>query len=575
MRLDKFKIGSAKDSPAHSYKNLKDISFDFDEKHWVTVVIGWNGTGKSNVLEALSIIFRELISPSKPNKPQIDFAFDLSYEIGKGEKARKVFLENDPDRKSEPLKVRVSYSKEWVQGDPVKSATFDLFSEHKYVEVRLSAFLKDPDNLPRFVFSYYSGESDRLQNVYSPYLTKYDKKLRAGEDPGLKRLFFALPEHSQFVLLAFLIGQSDVVSEFLEKQLSLEPESGLDSVLFVLRQPPWTSKEGDERFWNAKGVVQGFLNRLMDIAICPVDIKRTEVVSQWGNRKSLEFKYLLVKDLEALKRLVGEQEPAEFFRDLESTHVSQLIEDVRINVRVKRNKTPVTFSELSEGERQLLTVLGLMRFTAGEESLFLLDEPDTHLNPRWSVDYLNYIQKFIGSTDDEQEDTSHIVLTTHNPMAIAELEREQVQILSVDESEEHRRIVANMPDESPKGMGYASIVTSEMFGIDSTLDRSTQKLLERQRQVGSKEKLSEAELTELSEINSKLSRLGFRFFHKDDEYSRYLRLRSIELDRQFSEDVETATEQALTLSREEREQVAQRVIKKIVSSRKTASNGGE
>ncbi|MEQ9564757.1 MAG: AAA family ATPase, partial [Pseudomonadales bacterium] len=98
MRLDKFKIGSAKNSPTHSYKNLKDVEVDFDEEHWVTVVIGWNGTGKSNVLEALSIIFRELISPSKQNRPQIEFAFELSYEIGRGENRRKVFIQNDPDK---------------------------------------------------------------------------------------------------------------------------------------------------------------------------------------------------------------------------------------------------------------------------------------------------------------------------------------------------------------------------------------------------------------------------------------------------------------------------------------------
>ena len=106
MRLDKFRIGSAKDRPKHAYKNLKDVRIDFEEKQWVTVVIGWNGTGKSNVLEALSIIFRELISPRTPPRPQIDFAFELSYEIGKGSDARKIYLENDPDR-SEPLTVEV------------------------------------------------------------------------------------------------------------------------------------------------------------------------------------------------------------------------------------------------------------------------------------------------------------------------------------------------------------------------------------------------------------------------------------------------------------------------------------
>lgn len=258
MRLDKFRIGSAKSSPTHAYKNLKDVRIDFDEKQWVTVVIGWNGTGKSNVLEALSIIFRELISPKTPTRPQVDFAFELSYEIGSGPDARKVFLENDPDR-SEAFKIQIEH--------PVMPSATDANSRRI---VRVSEFLKDEGNLPRFVFSYYSGESSRLKNVYAPYVSRYDKQLRSGEDPGLKRLFFALPEHSQFVLLAFLIVESPVVRSFLADQLNLDPETGLDSVLFVLRQPPWNSREGDSRFWNAKGVVQGFLDRLMKISLCPM-----------------------------------------------------------------------------------------------------------------------------------------------------------------------------------------------------------------------------------------------------------------------------------------------------------------
>jgi predicted ATPase len=556
MRLDKFTIGSAKNSPTHAYKNLKNVRIDFDEKQWVTVVIGWNGTGKSNVLEALSIIFRELISPKNTSRPQMDFAFELSYEIGKGQDARKIYLENDPDR-SDSLRVEV------------ESITSPYGPDDKTIRrtVRVSEFLKEGRNLPHFVFSYYSGESNRLQNVYAPYLSKYDKLLRSGENPGLKRLFFALPEHSQFVLLAFLIVESSAVRNFLAEQLNLDAEAGLDSVLFVLRQPPWNSREGDSRFWNAKGVVQGFLDRLMKIAICPIDIKRTEVVSQWGNRKQLEFKYLLVKDISALRQLVGDQTPAEFFRDIESTHVSQLIEEIRINVRVKKNEDLITFAELSEGERQLLTVLGLMRFTAGEESLFLLDEPDTHLNPRWSVDYLRYIEDFISETEGKpQPISSHVVLTTHNPIAIAELQREQVQILTVRERDSQRQIEAVFPEESPKGMGFASIVTSDMFGIASTLDRDTQGLLEKQRELGSKDSLTEIEENELTRVNQELEILGFRFDHPDDEYSRYLRLRSELLHQHFqtrkTEDVVTGVTR---LSREEREQIAKRVVADVLN----------
>ncbi|TNC09087.1 chromosome segregation protein SMC [Methylobacterium terricola] len=555
MRLDKFRIGSTKSSPTHAYKNLKDVYIDFDEKQWVTVVIGWNGTGKSNVLEAISIIFRELISPTRASRPQIDFAFELSYEIGKDSRARKIFLQHDPDR-AEPWKIE-------MQQLAHPSASGEI---NKREPLRVSEFLRDENNLPRFVFSYYSGESNRLKNIYLPYLTRYDKQLRSGDDPGLKRLFFALPEHSQFVLLAFLIVDSSAVKKFLAEQLNLDPETGLDSVMFVLRQPPWMSKEGDSRFWNAKGVVQGFLDRLMKISLCPVGFKRTEVVSQWGNRKQLEFKYHLIRDLAALRKLVGEQTPAEFFRDLESTHVSQLIDEIRINVRVKKNEEPITFVELSEGERQLLTVLGLMRFTAGEESLFLLDEPDTHLNPRWSVDYLRYIEHFISEADgDSGSYSSHVVLTTHNPMAIAELQREQVQILVSRGSERDRQVVSVFPEESPKGMGYASIITSDMFGIASTLDRDTQALLEKQRELGSKDRLTDEEQKDLARVNRELGRLGFRFDHPDDEYMRYLKLRSELLHERFEAlKTEDVVKGVSRLSREEREQIARKVVADVL-----------
>src|SRR5262249_20831235 len=139
--------------------------------------------------------------------------------------------------------------------------------------------------------------------------------------------------------------------------------------------------EGDSRFWNAKGIVSRFLDRLYNIALAPIRISRKVQITLW-NEETTEFLYLYVKDIEALRRLVGNQPPAEFFRDLESTFVSELIDEVRIRVKLSKNEGSVTFRELSEGEQQLLTVLGLLRFTAGEESLFLLDEPDTHLNPR-------------------------------------------------------------------------------------------------------------------------------------------------------------------------------------------------
>lgn len=573
MRLDKLTIGSPKDSRTHQFKNLKNVTIDFDQKQWVTVVIGWNGTGKSNVLEALAIIFRDLIA--KERMPS--FAFQLAYRMGCGESLRHIHIDADPDRKKDPFIIHVATDAQARGTDnliPVEDGE-ETVSALRGPTIKLAAFLKADDQyLPRYVFSYYSGESPRMHEIFRPYLESYDSKLRNGDDPGLKRLFYAMPVHSQFVLLAFLIQQSDVVRAFLDDHLGLDPDEGIESVLFVLRQPPWKSKapDGDPRFWNARGVVRDFLSRLYDIALAPIEVSRRVSTSIW-NKETLQFKYLYVKDIDSLRQLVGEQAPAQFFRDLESTYVSELIEEVRIRVRLKKNDGSVTFRELSEGEQQLLTVLGLLRFTAEDESLFLLDEPDTHLNPRWSVDYISYLKRFIASSA-HQEETSHILLTTHNPLAIAELDLEQVQILRMTKSDEHRRIVACHPEMAPRGMGYAAIVTSDMFGIASSLDMPTQELLEKQRAFAAKEKLTAAEQHELDTINAQLDRLGFRFFHPDDEYSRYLRLRNDLLVQQFeTEQPDALAKQVVQMPRSEREDLAKRLIAELLASDSADSKG--
>jgi predicted ATPase len=565
MRLDKLTIGSAKVSSTHQFKNLKDVTIDFDQDQWVTVLIGWNGTGKSNVLEALAIIFRDLIAERRTTA----FAFQLSYRMGAGDSLRYVHVDADPDRESDAIIVHYA-SKDQIDQFKLLRTLADDNSKFDARDagspVKLATFLKaDSEYLPRYVFSYYSGESTRMYEVFRPYLENYDSKLRKGEDPGLKRLFYAMPVHSQFVLLAFLTQQTNVVRTFLDDHLDLDPEEGIESVLFVLRQPPWKSKaaDGDPRFWNARGVVRDFLSRLYDIALAPVDIKRSVSTSIW-NKKKLQFKYLYVKDIDALRRLVGKQAPAQFFRDLESTYVSELIEEVRIRVQLKKNDGSVTFRELSEGEQQLLTVLGLLRFTAEDESLFLLDEPDTHLNPRWCVDYISYLRQFIASGTKEDE-TSHILLSTHNPLAIAELDREQVQILRMTKGEGGGQIVACYPEMAPRGMGYAAIVTSDMFGIASSLDQPTQVLLETQRAYASKEKLAIDEQRELDHINAQLDRLGFRFFHPDDEFSRYLRLRNDLLMQQFeTTQPSELAKHVIQMPRAEREALAKRLISELV-----------
>jgi hypothetical protein len=111
--------------------------------------------------------------------------------------------------------------------------------------------------LPKYVFAYYSGPSNRLESHFDAHQRSFYNELLRGNDKPLRPFFYARLIHSQFVLLSYFSFEEMKAKEFLEEYLEI---SGLESVLFILRQPPWNSKEGDKRFWNAIGVVQQFLD---------------------------------------------------------------------------------------------------------------------------------------------------------------------------------------------------------------------------------------------------------------------------------------------------------------------------
>lgn len=538
MRIDWFWL--------EDYKNLKNLLIDFDEDHWITVLIGWNGTGKSNVIEALTTVFRDLVMGEnvEGTKNRPGFCYKIRYSC----RGNWIHIDADPKRKN-AYEIRVSPI---AKTQDTKEATSPVtgLEEAQGKSITISKLISSNSQLlPEYVFGYYSGGSDRLENIFRKYLSRYDKELRAGIDPGLKRLFYAMPVHSNFVLLSFIINNTELTNTFLRDRLGLE-DGGIDSVLFVLHQPPWKSKEGDPRFWNAKGIVRDFLAKIYDISLAPLRLSQRVDKSLW-NKKTVEFLYLYVKDLESLRKLARGKSPRDFFQNLESVYVSELMEEVRIRIKLRKNDGSVTFRELSEGEQQLLTVLGLLRFTSEEESLFLLDEPDTHLNPQWSVDYLKHLENFLSDEDGEQ-DSSHVILSTHNPLAVAELKKEQVQILKRDKDDQS--ITSHEPDTHPRGMGYAGVITSEMFGLDSALDSHTQKLLEEKRQLAAKdEPLTDEEKTQLGELNEQLEKYGFRYEVRDPVYTEYLKAR-------YQAEKENVGSNAVSLSRLERQERAKSIV---------------
>jgi predicted ATPase len=341
-------------------------------------------------------------------------------------------------------------------------------------------------------------------------------------------LFYCRGGHSQLVLLACLLSDDPVFARLLENLNIVS----LESALFVLKQPHTLRVpdkkdilEGDPRFWYARGtVVSEFLDKLWQVAWAPIEDSKDKLIDFRGRTEKQKLMYLFVPNkakLFELGRMVGTAE--RFFRYAEGAYVGDLIEEVRITVKKREaNGGNVSFTELSEGELQMLSVLGLMRITSEDHCLFLLDEPDTHLNPIWKLRYFDEIEKVIHPNDDKTlVGDSQIIITTHDPMMVGSLRREQVRILR----NERGQSIVETPDEHPQGMGVAGLLKSEMFGLPSTLDLPTLRDLQRRNELLAKkthEGLTNEECEELKRLRDHLDDLGFSHEHRDPMYQLFI-----------------------------------------------------
>lgn len=87
---------------------------------------------------------------------------------------------------------------------------------------------------------------------------------------------------------------------------------------------------------------------------------------------------------------------------------------------------PVMLKSLSDGEHQLLHSLGLCLLFKNTNSLFLLDEPETHFNPDWRSNFVTRLhQCFKGS-----EDSHEMLVTTHTPFLISDSKPEKVLVFN-------------------------------------------------------------------------------------------------------------------------------------------------
>jgi len=495
MRIDKLHIDE--------FKNLRDFTIDLNKSKMHTVLLGQNAAGKSNLLEALVIIFRDL-----DLEEQTSFNYILDYNC----KNQDLRIVGGPKTKGNFQIYNLTKSQDGLLLQSTKPISKTLIKANKV------------NYFPKYVFSYYSGVSNRLLEHFDKHQFRFYKALLEGVDAPQRPLFYARLIHSHFVLLAFYGFKENIINSFLEEYLDIV---GLESVLFILKKPQWKGDKeiGDPKFWYAKGVVKDFLNDLWNASMGPI-YSKAKVREDFNKHPEQEQLYLYISNQRKLQNIAEKYgSNSEFFKSLESTYISDLIQEIRVKVRKRNVNGDITFKELSEGEQQLLTVLGLLRFTKDDESLILLDEPDTHLNPLWKWKYMNLLEDVV-----QKPKTTQILMTTHDPLVIGGLTKEEIRIFQTlkgvdNNGVEYQKIETFQPDFDPKGLGVAGILTSEFFNLPAAVDEETYLALNRKRELevlNRENKLDESEKIELQRLVMSLSKIGFEKVQRDPLYEKFI-----------------------------------------------------
>lgn len=599
------------------YRNLKNVTVDFDKDSLTTVVIGENGSGKSNLIEAIVEVFRAW---DLGRTKEVKFRYKILYliqnfvvEIESGSQPVLMVRFLNPATIDHELNIQSphfyatvedeslaeiagGFSHVLISGQIVIQVTSganfwaalekEVFhavegNDLKYVPSNFSAQMLLPD----LIFGYYSGTGRKLEKLFDAHQSRYYgiiNKERSDEEYEAariaRRLFYCRPVHGVLALLSYLAkpGTEKQATALLTEKLGI---TGFHSALAHFKEPSWFNhnnwqkkrsldeeeagrgrrtygKLGEQSWdiWGARGPAGKCARTLRDIGFHPLTIAG-KVVDDYRQKPRTEAQLAcFLRDEKALKTLATNYKTdQEMFATLEAADISDLFRDMIVWVtRTNDASGDISFSDLSDGERQLLMVLGLIRVSRGKEALFLLDEPDTHLNPSWQLTYLELIREWTEVAADE--DKCQIIMTTHNPLTIAALEAKEVRVMSSDDD---GKVSVAPPRIDPKGLGFAGVLT-DIFGLSSSLDKPTQERIDRRNELAKEEHLTPAMAKEFADIKEELRHLGFLYEERDKLYSEFLR----QLDTVELADVDPLTPDELRAREAESREIVEKLLKK-------------
>jgi restriction system-associated AAA family ATPase len=405
-------------------------------------IIGLNGSGKSNLLELLSEIFFSLemyLAQRETNalKLEEDFGYEIEYLLPLSIVSYLLQLNFEDNDKYAHIKITKKHD-----GYPVFYIKKVKESKKKFVpqDERLYSLL------PKKIIGYSSGLNELISNSYLKMQFQAFKDFEDRNTSEISyhfdtsRLFFMSYESNSLIVIAnYLLSDPNKIKIFKE-ELKI---SSLNSFRIKIR---FQNYDNNDIFLPKE--IEDDIKKLKLCSTIFTDRgkgKKRELVMDFyvnealheGFKNHFNHSFELFKSFYRLDllniNLVPKSIRNQILKAPRSLNISNIIpctpskklfdfEYIKFDkVGIKNS---IDYKNLSDGEHQFLQVFGSLSMLNDEGNLFLLDEAETHFNPKWRSKMITIIDSLLNTTT--KMPNQEIILTTHSPFILSDTKKEDI-----------------------------------------------------------------------------------------------------------------------------------------------------
>lgn len=487
-------------------------------------LVGPNGSGKSQLLQVIAEIFQAVFHKYLPAEesgtPNDGIMFEIEYLIN---------TDLNPENAS---RVRISRH---LKSKRKSDIEVEIFNEGNWASVEDYSIIETL--LPAKIIGYTSGDNETLSLPFFSSRAGYAEKVRNNalddkkrtehiDDPRLLLIDYGT---NLEVLVANLLLNPEVVKKNLLQMPNLK---SLRSFRCVVQLNPKAQKKVKVKVTQE---LENYITYLKSCSTCfsynekeksyifdfYVSAATNNAFAHYWQQGALEL-YSCFHKLAMLNDLIIPQKARlQFNRSVKDRRFASRLPEPfdehkvfrfeRVEFVSNKSGKLVDYVSLSDGEHQLAQLLGTACMVSFPNILFLLDEPESHFNPRWRVEFIKNLRDLPTNNGKRSERSSvaqqECLITTHSPFVPSDMQRENVlifkkiQAVSIGESDTSK-IEIRRPQIQTYGSKFDSIL-AECFDISPPISALSRDQIDDLLKNGTGEQIRMA-ISELGESTARM-----------------------------------------------------------------------